>query len=341
MGGHALPLADTRRFEADEYFQTWYQFYQELQAKFPSIRAELIPAYYKKESFGDMDVLYRIPQPWVDNDVGNSAALTVEELKKTFSPKQIVNNSCVISLDYHGIQVDMIYASTSEFDYALAYYSYNDLGNLVGKLARRFGMKHGHDGLWLPIRDGDYHVGDILLTLDVRKTYEFLKLDYDVAQEGFANLDEIFNFVSSSPYYDPELYKLENLNHTAKIRDKKRETYRKFLEFGEKYTGPVEKMNRDKKSYLVQVLNAFGKWTEFETMMKNVVLHRAAREIFNGEIVAQVTGLQGKELGRFMRTLKECREFAPEVVVYLGAERVIANIQCQFNTYRNSGELKY
>lgn len=337
MGGNALKTAKTRRFDAEEYFDLWCEVNQMMGEHFvwQTMRRELIPAYAKKETFGDMDILYYVrPYGWRDKETNTCYPLTVEEVKKIFKPTEIVQNGSVISFDYEECQIDLIYSHVDLFDYALGYYSYNDLGNLVGKLARRFGMKHGHDGLWLPIRDDDAIFDEILLTTDIRKTYEFLKLDADKVSEGFEDLDEIFRFVASSPFYDPELYKLENLNHIAKVRDKKRETYRKFLEFGEKYTGPVGQMNPDKKFYLMMVLDHFGKMDEFKRIMEQVCLMREARRVFNGEIVSAVTGLTSKDLGVFVRHLKSDPRFSPAAVVYFGATRVIDNIHDDYKLFR-------
>lgn len=303
----------------------------QLEESFTEYKFVVIPAYKEKETFGDMDILYC---PKV-HDLGK---ISSKFIHTNFLPNEVVVNGSCMSFDQYEFQIDLIYSSTEEFDYALAYFSWQDMGNLCGKLARRFGMKHGHDGLFLPIRDGDYLVTELLLTRDIRKTYEFLKLDADKAENGFNNLDEIFEFVSSSPYYDPELYKLENLNTIAKTRDRKRETYRKFLEFGENYTGPVLQMNPDKKAYINQVLKFFGKEEEFLEIMRTVVLGQKAKEIFNGQVVSDITGLVGKELGMFMALLKPLTTFMPDRVVYMGKTRIEELILKHFNEYKATND---
>jgi len=147
-------------------------------------------------------------------------------------------NGGVTSFDYKGFQIDLIHTTHEKFDYALSYFSWNDCGNLVGKLAHRFGLKHGHDGLFLSLHDGHNKFGSILLTENHDDTLKFLGLDVKKFKNGFDNLEEIFAFVAASPNYSPDWYLLENITSAGRIRDKKRDTYRKFLEFGAAYTGP-------------------------------------------------------------------------------------------------------
>lgn len=324
MGGNALKRTHTRRYNKVEYFMAASVIIPALESCFPAYKFVVIPAYKEKETFGDMDILY-CPK------VGNpSAKLSPNLIHDNFNPNEVVVNGSCMSFDQNELQIDLIYSQTEEFDYGLGYFSGSDCGNLVGKVARRFGLKHGHDGLFLPIRDGDYLVAELPLTKDIDKTYEFLGMDAARARNGFDNLDDIFDFVASSPYYDPDCYKLENLSHTAKVRDRKRETYRKFLEFGEKYDKPVIGMNPDKKVYVGQVIKFFGVHEEFSEVMQKFALARAAKAIFSGEVVRELTGLDGKELGEFMRKLKSIPEFQPEMVVYLGEQRVRNIIMQEF-----------
>ncbi len=324
MGGNALPLAKTRRYEAVEYFELWKEIYLKIKVDH-RVRGDfdLIPAYHEKESFGDMDILY-------------TGDISKQFIQNVFEPTQIVVNGDVTSFDYKELQIDLIKTTPQLFLYALGYYSYNDLGNLVGKLTRRLGCKHGHNGLYLPVRDGDRLIGEILLTTDIFQTYWLVELDTETYNPGwgFANHEEIFNFVASSPFYDPELYKLENLNHTAKVRDKKRETYRKFLEFGERWTGPKNEVNPDKAFYLNRVLSFFGKHQEFDQLMQAYAMKKLASETFNGEKVQDWTGLVGKDLGHLMAFMKKDQELEPAKVVYFGESRVKKHVMKRFEEWK-------
>ena len=318
MGGNALTKTYTRRYNKAEYLNLADEMVSELIWEFGTEHISAIPAYRDKESFGDLDILYST------ND-GNS--LTVEQIKDFFQPNQIVRNSEVISFDFKEFQVDLIHVDSSHYSYARDYFSWNDTGNLIGKLAHQLGLKHGHKGLVLPLRDGNNKFADVCITLDHRKTLELLGLDVDKFYSGFKNLDEIFKFVSDSKFYSPESYKLENLNAIAKMRDKKRDTYNKFLQFGETYTGPVYDRSNDKTKYLEHIFAFFpDAYQQYIDAISGLALQQAAKLKFNGEIVLSLTGKKNKELGRFMGVLRNDFYFRNENLLYLSQAQINAKI---------------
>jgi hypothetical protein len=162
------------------------------------------------------------------------------------------------------------------------------------------------------------------LTLDYRQTLEFLGLDVARFDAGFNNLDEIFEFVSSSTFFNPELYKLENLNTIARTRDKKRSTYNSFLKFCEHYTGPVwNRTVQDKAEYVPLILNNFPQAVpEFNRAMSDLVARQEYKKRFNGELVSELTGLVDKELGLFMRFLKVDHAFSIGSVLYTPQNKI-------------------
>ena len=316
MGGNALKNTNTRRYNADEY----NALVNEVVDKLPQYlwRIAVIPAYRSKESYGDMDVLI-------------DTLVDVDEIRSIFNPNEVVKNGDVISFDYKEFQIDLIFSPEAEFNYALSYFSYNDLGNLIGKLAHKLGLKHGHSGLVLPIRNGENKFADILLTTDHDETLRFLGLDPEVFHEGFDNLTEIFEYVATSPYFDPESYKLENLNAVGRMRDKKRSTYNLFLKFCESYEGSRFVGNKDKTVYYEKIFDAFpvAKY-EFATAVARVALLQLAATKFNGELVQEWTGLSGKDLGWFMRDLRQKFELSPEMVVTSSEDKIKSIVMDSF-----------
>lgn len=303
MGGNALKTAKTRRYNRDEFFDTWAKIYRIFVNQGTICRGiELIPAYETKESFGDMDIL-------IDEYEFSKSKFTNEFIKEKFGSTEIVRNGVVISFNFEEIQVDLIFTKT--FDYSLCYFSYNDLGNLIGRLAHKFGLKHGHDGLSLPIRDDSHVYRTYSITTDHDETLRFLNLDVDTYKRGFKTLEDIFLYVSSSKYFRPEIYLFENLNNIQRTRDRKRSTYNAFLEwcktreFSEKkwYTSKTDALN-----YAIEYFDNEHGGTLFRDAYEKTFQEIAARKYisskFNGEIVMNVTNLTGKNLGEFMKHLK-------------------------------------
>ena len=182
MGGKALKNTTTRRYDAQEYHELVPEVEARLRAILPGHRVRAIPAYRTKESFGDMDVLVEGPLP---SDIK-------EQLLAAFSPNETVYSGPVISFDYKELQIDLIKASTEEYDFSMHYYGYNDLGNLLGKIAHKFGVKYGHDGMFYIHRDGDHIFNEIVLTRDPKTALSFLQLSAERHAEGFDTLQSMF-----------------------------------------------------------------------------------------------------------------------------------------------------
>lgn len=327
MGGSALKNTPTRRYKKAEYVALTEEILEKLDDYFYDsselIGYEVIPAYNEKETFGDMDIIYTT----YDN-----IPLTVDIFTKLFAPKEIIRNSNVTSLEFKEFQIDFIHSPVGEFDYALSYFSYNDCGNLVGKLARRFGLKHGHGGLVLPLRDGNNMFGEVTLALDHDRTLAFLGLDVDQFNAGFDNLSQIFEFIAASPHYNPDDYKLENVSSAGRVRDKKRETYQKFLAFGENWKGERIPKVDDKSIYLERIFQEFpGAHSEYKQKMYELATQKFIKDKFNGDLVSEWTGLSEKELGLFMRKLRDDFYFKPENIVYLSVDQLKNRVMEKIN----------
>lgn len=326
MGGNALKKfgVETRRVDAKEYDVLCNQVLRELG---DCSRACIIPAYHAKETFGDMDVLYV-----------RDTKYTETEIRDIFSPSAIYSNGDVISFDVDGFQIDLIHTTSDLFNYSRVYFSYNDIaGDLVGKIAHKFGLKHGHDGLWLPIRDGDNIFKNVSVSIDWVTVFDFLDLDVGRYVRGFDTLEEGFDWVSKSVYFDPEAYKLENLNHIAKVRDRKRTTYRTFLEYCEKLP-PKERFefNKDKSVYLSRIFERFhGAEERYNLAIMELAHQKYVRTLLNGDMVSEMTHLVDRELGMFMRYLRDVPELNKYRIVLLSQNKICDIIDREYNVWYN------
>ena len=327
MGGNALKNVETRRYHCAEYFPLACEV-QETLKKNPRIeRAWLIEAYRSKQSFGDADILY---------STFDNKPLDVPEIDALFDPGETVRNTNVISFNVEQLQVDAIHAKSEHFEYAEQYFRYNDLGNLIGRIAHKFGLKHGQHGLLLPLRENDQVFAEIEITLDYDAALAWLGFDVDRYHEGFDTLEEIFDFVSTNPFYNPDFYKLENLNSIGRVRDRKRSTYNAFLEYGEKITKQCWVPIADKIYYLEDLFSYFPQaLPKYNEAIKELALNRCAKEKFNGSIVSELTKLQDKELGMFMKHLRQSFWLTPAAVVHQTQEHITDVILNEFFIYNH------
>jgi hypothetical protein len=266
------------------------------------MRVEPVVAYNNKQDFGDLDIL-------VESD---GVSFNVEEmLKVVFNSKEVVPNGKVYSFEYKQFQVDLILTPKQEFEFARHYYAYNDLGNLMGRVAHKFGLKYGHDGLYYMFRDGDYLVGEICVTMNIMKVFEVFGFNYFLWYEGFDDLEDIFDFVSGSKYFNPDIYLFDQMNHRSRVRDQKRSTYNAFLKYCDQMRGMewedrvFFQYDKPKSEYLPFLFEQFpGFKEEWFRLYHKMLEHRNIRLKFNGDGISVLTGLTGKDLGRFIQMFK-------------------------------------
>ena len=132
-------------------------------------------------------------------------------------------------------QIDFIITPDSEIEAAYNYFSYNDLGNLMGRIAHKFDTKYGQDGLRFVYRTEGKVLGEIKLSTDPVEICKFLGLK-DFREAKLESLLDIFEYVRSSKYFNPFMYDMDELNKINRDRNKKRKTYMSFLD----YCGPLK-----------------------------------------------------------------------------------------------------
>lgn len=157
MGGNALKNTATRRLDRAAFERVSLDVVAGLEAAFPTARVVVIPAYATKADFGDLDVLMTAEDVEAHGGVEALKGLATTR----FGATEVVRNGPVLSFDHRdaaapaepGFQVDVIVQARESFDFALNYFSFNDLGNLIGRTAHKQGASFGHDGLWYVYRD--------------------------------------------------------------------------------------------------------------------------------------------------------------------------------------------
>lgn len=189
-------------------------------AKDNNIKMQNIPHYTAKETFGDVDIII------VDNDYNK------EKISSYFIDYPSKTNNKIKSILYNNFQIDFIFTNEDEFKSSIDYYSYNDLGNLIGRISKKLGIKYGHKGLSLIVRDDTHIISEILFEKKNAKEVLYKMIGIEKYIDYVPNtMEDIFNIVISSKFFDKEIYSLENRNNVARVRDKKRITYHNFLNY--------------------------------------------------------------------------------------------------------------
>lgn len=312
MGGLAIKKVIGR--EGDRFTREDKTLYQSIIKSIASNDITFPEEIQSKETFGDLDVL-------VSNEVDINTFDT--DLTQAFKERGIeiqgfTSNANVRSYSIGEKQVDFIFTDKWIIPIAYHYYSNNDFGNLLGRIARNLGLKFGHDGLSLVIRRGDHFIKELNLSTDMRDILLFLGFHpWDIEEyfhEGlpFKDFETMYRFVIKSKYFDGSKYDLDKLNQINRIRNVKRKTYMDFIDFLDNNPEIKSKKPEDviHKPWIEQLaLHVFDKYSEYNRIIFSVERDRYTSMKFNGNLVMEWYDLKGKELGQFIVTFKKENDF--------------------------------
>lgn len=269
MGGNATKQYNTIRLDKDTYNKA-SKLLVNLMNQYLDKPFEIIKAYETKDSFGDLDLLS------VNNTDDFEKKLLINENGKNVFIHGVVSDggikSYAISFKIDNptdpsvllkdnwtkpFQLDFIHKSAEDFDFARQYFSFNDLGNFIGRIASGAGFKFGFDGLYKKIyfnEEGDVvdvkslksqrerqelangkpesnKKIEVLITKDFEKAIEFLGFDYQRYTQGFKTLEDIFQYVQESKYFHLENFLLDNRKADVRHRDLKRPNYNMMVDY--------------------------------------------------------------------------------------------------------------
>ena len=294
MGGNAIKSAT--RLKKQDYLKVEEDVKQFFALK--GVKTAVPLSYSSKEDFGDLDII-------VEN-TGNMKEL-IDDVNVYFNVKEFYKNNTIYSFgyDYNGqtFQVDLIFVTTKDFESSYNYLCYNDLFNLLGRIAHKQGFKLGHDGLKVVVKNGDYLLGEVVISKNLEIIFDILDVDINRYREGFETFEDIFDFVIASKWFDSAMFKLENLNNINRVRNAKRKLYMQFIEYTKDI--PEKNLKIDKEENVRNILQLFPNAREDLAILKyKLKVQQETALKFNGDIVKELTGRENKELGELMKVIK-------------------------------------
>lgn len=260
-----------------------------------------IPRYYgDKPDFGDMDIIVPTRPDWDRVRMEIAADLGVA---------QTIYAGRVFSIAFEGLQTDFFAVPARFVESTYHYMSFNDLGNLLGRICRRFNLKYGEEGLYyIYRREGDGHYkAELPVTQDFARICAFLGLDYAAWDAGFDTLTSVYEWVIASPYFSVAPY-LDDLGGTMERRLGKRPGIASFIAFLEERGIAARPGFAERTSYLPQIVAAFPE----AGLAEQVAVERAREERanavaarFSGKLVMRLRPeLTGKALSEFIIAFK-------------------------------------
>ena len=308
MGGRAFGF-EAKRMDILEYEAVLRDTLQKINGlRLLNLTAEGVLSVRDKKDFGDIDILVKKEMFSFEN--------FLEDYQWDY--KDYRRNGDVISLlDHEDRQIDLILTPIYLFDVHFNYLAYNDLGNLVGRIAKAVGLKYGHDGLTLIVRDNDdptRKIGEIKIYEDNERIYNLLGLGQP---KDFENMEQVYEFIIGSKYYHKDLFLLEKQSHHARVRDRKRKSYHGMLDYIKEH----DSQDLERRKYTIfETLNLLPESIQLKyiKMVSENDQKKYNKTLFNGNIVREVTGLEGKELGAFMAEIKDNIDLSGNIRTQIG-----------------------
>lgn len=275
-------------------------------------------SYHLKTDHGDLDFIGELSKE-------NTTKQTPWQLqaKALLKSKAIYWNKPVASLEYKNYQIDLTGRENYEKANAhLEFSHYSPLGNILGRLIKKTGAKWGIDGLQYQIKEKETPESQIIKTITLSTNIDdILKLcglNPKTWHEGFNTQEELFSYACQNKLFNKDMFKLENLNHTHRKRDRTRPDYHQWLAYIESNLIPDKTSWMTKESpqeyktrveyYQIQLDKEFPGKELLKTIKaereKSEFIKLQKKEKFNGELISNWTQLQGCALGNFIKEFK-------------------------------------
>ena len=282
-----------------------------------------------KTDFGDLDVLC---------GVGKEEVEKLIRLVTILSGHKPHINGHTISVPIDGFQCDFILVAKDEYDVAYRYFSY-EAGNFMGVIAKRMGLKYGHDGLFikLPISYFVKQKVDVSETIPVLLTRNpvviFNVLGFDLIKfiSGFANHNEFGEWICNSKFFDPSFFQYENLNHINRTRNKKRPLFKWFVDYCKDKPRKDEPTSFNKLIKIAEHTPSI--YERILAIKSEMEAQYALKSKYNGKLVSEWTGLSGIELGVFMATIKAANPKWDSVIRSTPNENIKEIVQTIYGIY--------
>jgi len=309
LGGKALNKygITTERKNTEDFLRIGKEIQERIGIDFDlKVETQVVTYYHTKPDHGDLDLLIKI-----DDYFHNTKIDIKTYIEEAFNPRKIHNNGGVYSFDYQNFQIDFIPVRQSKWETAKTYYSYDPLGNIMGKTFHKFGLSYGWDGLFYKFRNfNGRNSQNILLSTDAEKIFKFGGYNYERYLQGFETLEDILDFTIDSKFFDSEIFQMDNLKSIDKKRNRKRGSYHVFLKYLKDNNINIRyNFYKEKELYLPMIDVYFPEaklMDKLSELLRIDSVNKILSQKFNGDLVISwLPKLQGKELGHAIRMFKE------------------------------------
>ena len=325
MGGHLIKNA--KRMSLEVHNRIFKEVFDALSKTFPNLPIAGTKALRDKKDFGDIDIIV---------GVDGLGSWPIETLKDFLKEHQVSQSSLNAKVGYenndplHGrvilkqnrgvfsfawpdgdgqVQIDLILVPDVFFKVAQDYLSWSGIGNLLGRSLSKMGFKMGIEGLqYFFSHPALRNHRSILITEKMDEVLDFLGYDPKRYDAGFNHAQETFEYVITSPWFDPNLYLPQNRPHDQRVRDEKHPLHVAFLEWmADKGILKQSGLTWPSPEFFLQ--EAQNRWPNFASRLLEV--QQEVQQLldkkppFDGHWIQENLGIYGVELGKVLKKSQE------------------------------------
>lgn len=291
MGGNALKPLITRRVSSTEMSHISHEVCSKLETLF-DCKTYPVKSYRLKEDHGDIDILFA------------GCPINKKDILDKLGVEVCIKNDRVLTFPYSNVQIDLILVEDTYFEVSKLFYDYNDTGAIIGKVFNTLGIKFGYNGLFYKLKDSAGNLVDkIEISRDPIQILNSIELDVSKYFNSFDYIEDVFTWVSSTPYFNVQVFDGSLVTSYQRHRDKKRKILTYFELWCTRNIKYCPHINIDTVDW---VNLTFG--VDLQYHIDNLKLQESRNAIikdkFNGNIVIDRFNIHGKDLGDAMNKFK-------------------------------------
>jgi hypothetical protein len=227
-------------------------------------------------------------------------------------------------------QIDLLKVQSLEhLEMTRFYLSYGDIGSIIGRIAKYYGLTYGDVGLWCDLLEHTVNpesnfdvrstLGKIFLCEKPEQICTYLDFDYNFWKNEIPNLEagkweSIYKWIMKSKLFKPEIFKCLNTYHRDRLV--KRPFYESFV----RYIGIAEvtrtgdalqaETGGQNENMQLNAIQFFKKEKEMVELVDKVMRGRLRGERFSGNDVIALydeihkVKMEGKDLGDTIQMIK-------------------------------------
>lgn len=224
-------------------------------------------------------------------------------------------------IDIHTCQMELL-------PWLVFHASYGDLSQILGSILRPYGLTVTDRGFCLRVEEIEHVHKDgskIYLTRDPDVAMEYLGLSPKRYHSGFENVEQLFEWIAATRFFNPNVYVAREGKETAVDRRRK-QTRPMFGCFVDEWVPQYLKVQngsskQEHRTYASRdevfqaVLGRFDKLLEYEAMVRTYRAAGREREFWISATRLMPERIEGSERGQLAAYLKKCIKFVGGVPV--------------------------